>query len=214
MIQPSAGLRNDHVSRYPLSPRHTRAVLCRSYRHALADAWADISVVARTVSYIDTEDKRKAIQTALIAAGFDVGLSGVDGVLGTNSAKALIAFKASKGLPPDAVVDTNVMRELGLLAIQSPIVVAAARSKGLDILSLLRLIGPIDSLLKGTPMTSDQITGILRAILTALGGYFVTRGWLSSDTVNEVIGAVLTLGGAAWSIWSNRPKTILPISQK
>lgn len=167
-------------------------------------------------SLISTEEGRRALQRALLAHGFDVGPDGADGLLGGATARAIIAARIAFGLADQdkAEVDTNLERELGLLAIQSPAVVAAARTQGLDLLSLIGLIGPISNLLKGKTMTADQITGVLRAVLTTAGGYFVTKGWLSSDTLGEIIGAVLTLGGAAWSIYSNRPKTIVPLSAK
>jgi peptidoglycan hydrolase-like protein with peptidoglycan-binding domain len=64
------------------------------------------------------------------------------------------------------------------------------------------------------PMTADQITGVLRAILTAIGGYVVGKGIVDQTTATEIIGAVLTLVGAGWSIYSNRPKVIVPLSAK
>jgi hypothetical protein len=54
-------------------------------------------------------------------------------------------------------------------------------------------------------MTSDQITGILRAILTALGGFILAKGWVSAETWAWLTGGILTVGGAMWSLWTNRP---------
>lgn len=70
------------------------------------------------MAYDDTLAKRIAIQKALIAKGYDVGPDGADGDLGQNTAKALIALRVANGWPPVATIDTNVMRALGLLAIQ------------------------------------------------------------------------------------------------
>ena len=53
-------------------------------------------------------------------------------------------------------------------------------------------------------MNSDQITGIIRAILAAGGGYLVGKGYLDDATLNTIIGAVLTLGTAVWSVVNNR----------
>ena len=58
-------------------------------------------------------------------------------------------------------------------------------------------------------MNMDQITGIIRAILAAAGGWLVTNGYLDSATLSSAIGALLTLGTIVWSIVNNRTgKTI------
>jgi len=168
------------------------------------------------MSYIDTIDKRKAIQKAL---NEKLSLNPplvVDGSLGPLSVAAIIKARSVFQLDHqgEPVVDTDLERELGLLAVQDPVIVNAAKAKGIDVLSLISLIGSISKLLKGETMTADQITGILRAILTAIGGYVVGRGIVDQATANEIIGALLTLVGAGWSIYSNRPKTIVPIAAK
>ena len=53
-------------------------------------------------------------------------------------------------------------------------------------------------------MTSEQIAGIVRAIVAALGGSLVAKGVVDSETVLAVSGAVATLAVAAWSVWSKR----------
>jgi hypothetical protein len=42
--------------------------------------------------------------------------------------------------------------------------------------------------------------GLARHILTALGGYLVARGTLDAATAEAAVGAVVTLGGVAWSV--------------
>lgn len=56
----------------------------------------------------------------------------------------------------------------------------------------------------------DQIGGVLRAILGAIGGYFVAKGVVSTDMLNTIVGAVVTLVTAGWSIWTNKPGTTIP----
>jgi len=46
------------------------------------------------------------------------------------------------------------------------------------------------------------ILGILRHLLTGLGGAAVTKGYLSADDSTAAIGAILTLAGIAWSVWN------------
>ncbi|CAB4138413.1 hypothetical protein UFOVP330_40 [uncultured Caudovirales phage] len=55
-------------------------------------------------------------------------------------------------------------------------------------------------------MTGDQIAGVVRAIVAALGGYFVGQGVTDAETVATVGGAAATLAAALWSIYSKRAK--------
>lgn len=168
------------------------------------------------MGFIDTDAKRKRIQTAL-ALHKDVNgapyYSGtIDGELGPKSIHAISLFRTDHNLdhPGEPVVDTDLMRELGLLTIQDPSVVAAAKAKGIDLLTLIGLVGPVLALLKGRPMTSDQLGGIVRAVLAAIAGYFVGKGVIDADTAATISGAVATIAVAAWSIFTNRPSKIVP----
>jgi ABC-type proline/glycine betaine transport system permease subunit len=53
-------------------------------------------------------------------------------------------------------------------------------------------------------MSSDQIAGIVRTIAASVGGFFVAKGLVDSETVLAVSGALATLAVAAWSVWSKR----------
>ena len=48
-------------------------------------------------------------------------------------------------------------------------------------------------------MTGDQIAGVIRAVVAALGGYFVGQGVTDAETVATIGGAAATLGAAIWS---------------
>jgi hypothetical protein len=48
-------------------------------------------------------------------------------------------------------------------------------------------------------MEKEQIYGIIRHGLTAVGGVLVTLGYIDEDIIPEVIGAVMTLVGVIWS---------------
>lgn len=50
---------------------------------------------------------------------------------------------------------------------------------------------------------NDQLLGILRALLAAGGGWAVGKGYIDNATATTAAGALLTLGTAAWSYWSN-----------
>lgn len=52
-------------------------------------------------------------------------------------------------------------------------------------------------------MSSDQIFSFIRHALTLLGGIFVTRGWIDEQSLSQIVGAVATLLGFAWSAWTH-----------
>lgn len=62
-------------------------------------------------------------------------------------------------------------------------------------------------------MTSDQITGIIRAILAALGGFFIGKGMVSAATFDWLSGGVLSIAPILWSLWTNRPAAIAATAQ-
>ena len=49
-------------------------------------------------------------------------------------------------------------------------------------------------------LTKEQILGIVRHTLTFIGGIVIARGLVDETLVTEVIGGLLTLTGAIWSI--------------
>lgn len=53
-------------------------------------------------------------------------------------------------------------------------------------------------------MKQEQVLGIIRHTLTFLGGIAIAKGLIDEGTATEVIGAVLTLTGAIWSIVSKK----------
>lgn len=54
-------------------------------------------------------------------------------------------------------------------------------------------------------MTKERILGILRHVLTFVGGIVVAKGWLDDATFVELAGAVVSLVGALWSVFSKKP---------
>jgi hypothetical protein len=53
-------------------------------------------------------------------------------------------------------------------------------------------------------MRTQEIAGIARALVSALGGYLVGQGIVDSETAMTIGGAVTTLVVAFWSIYSKR----------
>lgn len=53
-------------------------------------------------------------------------------------------------------------------------------------------------------MTPEIIGGLVRAILSALGGILVTKGWLDNGTLETIIGGTVTVIVAIWSILAKK----------
>ena len=54
-------------------------------------------------------------------------------------------------------------------------------------------------------MTQDQVGGIVRALVSAAGGYFVGQGLIDAQTMMTLGGAVTTIAVAVWSMYVKRP---------
>lgn len=55
-------------------------------------------------------------------------------------------------------------------------------------------------------MNQEQIGGIVRAVVAALGGYLVGQGIVDQATMLTIGGAVATLVVSVWSVYTNKPK--------
>ncbi len=49
-------------------------------------------------------------------------------------------------------------------------------------------------------LTKEQIMGIIRHVLTFVGGIVVMKGLVDEAVITEIIGGAMTLTGAIWSI--------------
>ena len=49
-------------------------------------------------------------------------------------------------------------------------------------------------------MRKEQVLGILRHSLTFIGGLLVMKGLVDETTATEIIGGIITLVGAIWSV--------------
>jgi hypothetical protein len=54
-------------------------------------------------------------------------------------------------------------------------------------------------------MTKEQILGIVRHVLTAMGGVAVILGYYDESTVTQITGGLMTAAGFVWSI-ANKTK--------
>lgn len=53
-------------------------------------------------------------------------------------------------------------------------------------------------------MNSEQIGGVVRAVISAIGGYFVGKGITDAATVTAVAGAAATIVAAVWSVMAKK----------
>jgi len=49
-------------------------------------------------------------------------------------------------------------------------------------------------------MNKEKVLGIVRHVLTFVGGILIMKGIVDESTANEVIGGVIALAGTIWSI--------------
>jgi hypothetical protein len=55
--------------------------------------------------------------------------------------------------------------------------------------------------LKGATMLNQaMVLGLVRHVLTLVGGYLAAKGLLDPANVDTVVGAVLAIAGAGWSV--------------
>ena len=57
---------------------------------------------------------------------------------------------------------------------------------------------------------AENIGGIVRAIISAIGGYFVGKGIVDSATMTSIAGAIATLTAAIWSVVAKKPDPAPP----
>ena len=53
-------------------------------------------------------------------------------------------------------------------------------------------------------MNKEQIFGLIRHLLTVVGGGLVAKGYIDADTVYELSGALVSVVGIVWSYMDKR----------
>lgn len=53
-------------------------------------------------------------------------------------------------------------------------------------------------------MTKNEVYGVVRTILAAVGGVAVGKGWVDSETAVALAGAFATIATAVWSVRAKR----------
>lgn len=49
-------------------------------------------------------------------------------------------------------------------------------------------------------MDSSVIGGVVRAVLASVGGVLVSKGYIDDATLQSLVGAIVVIGTAGWSI--------------
>lgn len=65
---------------------------------------------------------------------------------------------------------------------------------------------PLSLSKKEEKMSKAAILGVVRHILTFMGGFVAERGWSSGEEIQTAVGAVVTLIGLIWSVLNKRDK--------
>ena len=53
-------------------------------------------------------------------------------------------------------------------------------------------------------MSQDQVLGIVRHVLTTVGGIVVSKGITDTNTMTAIVGGVVAFVGVVWSITSKK----------
>ena len=56
-------------------------------------------------------------------------------------------------------------------------------------------------------MNVQEVMGVVRAVLSGVGGILVTKGFLGSSDVEIVVGAVVSVVTVVWSVLQKRGTT-------
>lgn len=62
-------------------------------------------------------------------------------------------------------------------------------------------------------LIADQAEGILRHVLTGLGGAMVSEGIMSSSQETQIIGGIVAAAGVAWSLYQKHAAATLSAAQ-
>ena len=54
-------------------------------------------------------------------------------------------------------------------------------------------------------MTQEQIFGVVRHTMTAIGGILIAKGLVADGAWTELTGAAIALAGVIWSIVAKKP---------
>lgn len=53
-------------------------------------------------------------------------------------------------------------------------------------------------------MNKDIVSSLVRHFITGVGSILVAKGYLDGEMVNQLAGAIATIGGLAWAVISKK----------
>lgn len=53
-------------------------------------------------------------------------------------------------------------------------------------------------------MTMEQFNGVLRAVLSGVGGVLAAGGWMADSNWQSISGIVVVIATSVWSVWSKK----------
>lgn len=63
-------------------------------------------------------------------------------------------------------------------------------------------------------MSQEQVLGIVRHLLTTVGGIIVSKGITDEGTMTTIVGGLVAVIGVVWSVWSNKKSQIVKMADK
>jgi hypothetical protein len=60
-------------------------------------------------------------------------------------------------------------------------------------------------------MSKEQIGGVIRTLLGVGAGLLINRGLVDAATAEAIVGGLVAILVALWSMWTNRPAKIAAI---
>ncbi len=145
------------------------------------------SEVVQVSSFIDRRENRELLQKALHNAkklgGSPYYNGEIDGVLGGQSAAAIILYRKDHDLSAAAVIDSALLRSLNLST-------GVFTPEGTPMSNIL---GSIFSGLFGNLLNWQLVQGYLRDGLKVLGAGLVTQGIITGSQLNDGVGAIMVV---------------------
>lgn len=149
--------------------------------------------------YLDNPGAAKRLQLALLAAGYDVGPDGADGILGEDTAKAIRAYRRDHGMSDFAVIDNELLRRLGL----GPALITEPGTLGNSIaLPIIELVFSLAT--KGKVMSWDQLQQVVRIVIYAAASYFFGQAVADGQQFQAALTGVVDIGAFVWFIIHQR----------
>jgi peptidoglycan hydrolase-like protein with peptidoglycan-binding domain len=156
-------------------------------------------------------DETMSLQRALILNGFDVGKDGADGIMGSDTIKAVIAAREHYGLakPSEPRIDLPLLLALGVRS------KAAPPPKKPSFLETLSLVRDLYDLWKGKPMNSTWLTSFVgttafKYLVAMIATYIASKLGLDKGSIEGILTQLVGVAMGVWGAWeASRSKIVI-----